>query len=86
MITFVSFKSLEATNSTPSKSYAEAILEALNETAEDKKKEAQELVNDDDWCEDDVGEAFLTHSCCKVFEDEDGLEDFDEKDELEWEP
>ena len=33
---------VEATNSTPSKSYAEAMLEALNETAEDKKKEAQE--------------------------------------------
>lgn len=52
----------------------------------DSFEEAQELVNDDDWCEDDGGEAFLTHSCCKVFEDEDGLEDFDEKDELEWEP
>ena len=42
--------------------------------------------DDENWEEDEGGEAFLTHSCCKVFEDEDALEDFEEKDELEWEP
>lgn len=52
----------------------------------DSFEEAKELVDDENWEEDEGGEAFLTHSCCKVFEDEDGLEDFDEKDELEWEP
>ena len=49
-------------------------------------EEAKELVDDENWEEDEGGESFLTHSSCKVFEDEDALEDFDEKEELEWEP
>ena len=52
----------------------------------DSFEEAKELVDDENWEEDDAGESFLTHSSCKVFEDEDALEDFDEKEELEWEP
>jgi hypothetical protein len=52
----------------------------------DSFEEAKEQLEDLEWEEDDGGEAMLVSSRCKVYEDEEAFEDFDEKEELEWEP
>lgn len=45
----------------------------------DSFEEAKEQLEDLEWEEDDGGEAMLVSSRCKVYEDEDALEDCNEK-------
>jgi hypothetical protein len=47
---------------------------------------ANVMNEDNEWEEDDGGEAQLEWSRCRTYEDEEALEDFNETEELEWYP
>ena len=54
----------------------------------DSFEEAKQKLEDENpmWDEDNGGETYLTSSRCLEFEDEDAAADFDDYNEIEWEP